>query len=67
LNARQKELVNIVEKNRKQKQYYEDTFQQFQTVPFERLYPSIRQEDRHRGERKGSSRRSSLRSESLLI
>jgi hypothetical protein len=59
--------VSIVEKNRQQKQYYEDTFQQFRTIPFEKIYPSIRQEEGLRRSRRGRSRRSSLRSESLLI
>ena len=42
LNARQKDLLDVLEKNKKQKSHYDETFQKFQSVPFYQLYPVIK-------------------------
>jgi hypothetical protein len=62
MTARQKELLGVVERNRRQRELCEQTYQQFQTLPFEQVYPSLRQRAK-----RSSSRRSSLRSESLFF
>jgi hypothetical protein len=42
LNARQKNLLEIVERNKKQKSQCDLAFQKFQQVPFYQIYPVIK-------------------------
>ena len=62
LTSKQKELLGVVEKNKKQREHYDETLKQFQTLPFEKIYPSIKSDARN-----SRSRRSNVRSESLMV
>jgi hypothetical protein len=64
LNARQQELMSIVERNRREKHEYAATIEEVRTLPFDQVSHKINYSTKVKGPR---SQRSNSRSDSLMF